>query len=120
MITLFIMFYVKNVSLSLKVEPISFSQSHVVPWLELSRGAMGRGVGKGYREATAWLGSLWPVPLATDGRCLLLSLQISLMMNFQPPSKAWRASQMMTFFIFLLFFPSFTGVLCTLAITIWR
>uniref|UniRef100_A0A8C7BI90 Transmembrane channel-like protein n=1 Tax=Neovison vison TaxID=452646 RepID=A0A8C7BI90_NEOVI len=45
---------------------------------------------------------------------------ISLMMNFQPPSKAWRASQMMTFFIFLLFFPSFTGVLCTLAITIWR
>uniref|UniRef100_A0A2K6ADK0 Transmembrane channel-like protein n=1 Tax=Mandrillus leucophaeus TaxID=9568 RepID=A0A2K6ADK0_MANLE len=45
---------------------------------------------------------------------------ISLMMNFQPPSKAWRASQMMTFFILLLFFPSFTGVLCTLAITIWR
>jgi hypothetical protein len=27
---------------------------------------------------------------------------------------------MMTLFIFLLFFPSFTGVLCTLAITIWR
>ncbi|XP_037670394.1 transmembrane channel-like protein 5 isoform X2 [Choloepus didactylus] len=46
--------------------------------------------------------------------------KVSLMMNFQPPSKAWRASQMMTFFIFLLFFPSFTGVLCTLAITIWR
>ncbi|MBZ3882489.1 Transmembrane channel-like protein 5 [Sciurus carolinensis] len=45
---------------------------------------------------------------------------VSLMVNFQPPSKAWRASQMMTFFIFLLFFPSFTGVLCTLAITIWR
>ncbi|XP_073915656.1 transmembrane channel-like protein 5 isoform X2 [Castor canadensis] len=45
---------------------------------------------------------------------------ISLMMTFQPPSKAWRASQMMTLFIFLLFFPSFTGVLCTLAITIWR
>ncbi|EGW09418.1 Transmembrane channel-like protein 5 [Cricetulus griseus] len=46
--------------------------------------------------------------------------EISLMMNFQPPSKAWRASQMITFFIFLLFFPSFTGVLCSLAITIWR
>ncbi|XP_036683407.1 transmembrane channel-like protein 5 [Balaenoptera musculus] len=45
---------------------------------------------------------------------------ISLMMNFQPLSKAWQASQMMTFFIFLLFFPSFTGALCTLAITIWR
>uniref|UniRef100_A0A8D2ABZ4 Transmembrane channel-like protein n=1 Tax=Sus scrofa TaxID=9823 RepID=A0A8D2ABZ4_PIG len=45
---------------------------------------------------------------------------ISLMMNFQPPSKAWRASQMMTFFILLLFFPSLIGVLCTLAITIWR
>lgn len=67
--------------------------------------------------------ALGGVPMAAVGHRWKeshFSPQVSLMMNFQPPSKAWRASQMITFFIFLLFFPSFTGVLCTLAITIWR
>uniref|UniRef100_A0A8C0G911 Transmembrane channel-like protein n=1 Tax=Chelonoidis abingdonii TaxID=106734 RepID=A0A8C0G911_CHEAB len=46
--------------------------------------------------------------------------KVSLMRNCQPPRKVWRASQMTTLFIFLLFFPSFTGVLSVMAVTIWR
>lgn len=77
-----------------------------------------------YAQTLAWLGIFF-CPLLPFIQMITLIIMfyvknISLMMNFQPPSKAWRASQMITFFIFLLFFPSFTGVLCTLAITIWR
>ncbi|XP_021504458.1 transmembrane channel-like protein 5 isoform X1 [Meriones unguiculatus] len=77
-----------------------------------------------YAQTLAWLGIFF-CPLLPFIQMITLFIMfyvknISLMMNFQPPSKAWRASQMITFFIFLLFFPSFTGVLCTLAITIWR
>ncbi|XP_055109239.1 transmembrane channel-like protein 5 isoform X2 [Symphalangus syndactylus] len=77
-----------------------------------------------YAQTLVWIGIFF-CPLLPFIQMIMLfimfySKNISLMMNFQPPSKAWRASQMMTFFIFLLFFPSFTGVLCTLAITIWR
>ncbi|XP_075384218.1 transmembrane channel-like protein 5 [Tenrec ecaudatus] len=77
-----------------------------------------------YAQTLAWIGIFFS-PLLPLIQMIALFIMfyvknISLMMNFQPPSKAWRASQMMTFFIFLLFFPSFTGVLCTLAITIWR
>uniref|UniRef100_A0A8B9YL30 Transmembrane channel-like protein n=1 Tax=Bos mutus grunniens TaxID=30521 RepID=A0A8B9YL30_BOSMU len=77
-----------------------------------------------YAQTLVWIGTFF-CPLLPFIQMITLFLMfyvknISLMMNFQPPSKAWRASQMMTFFIFLLFFPSFTGVLCTLAITIWR
>ncbi|XP_006876033.1 PREDICTED: transmembrane channel-like protein 5 [Chrysochloris asiatica] len=77
-----------------------------------------------YAQTLAWIGIFF-CPLLPFIQMIALFIMfyvknISLMMNFQPPSKAWRASQMMTFFIFLLFFPSFTGVLCTLAITIWR
>ncbi|XP_051005345.1 transmembrane channel-like protein 5 [Acomys russatus] len=76
-----------------------------------------------YAQTLAWLGIFF-CPLLPFIQMITLFIMfyvknISLMMNFQPPSKAWRASQMITFFIFLLFFPSFTGVLCTLAITIW-
>ncbi|XP_007087370.2 transmembrane channel-like protein 5 isoform X1 [Panthera tigris] len=77
-----------------------------------------------YAQTLVWIGTFF-CPLLPFIQMITLFIMfyvknISLMMNFQPPSKAWRASQMMTFFIFLLFFPSFTGVLCTLAITIWR
>ncbi|XP_007956523.1 transmembrane channel-like protein 5 [Orycteropus afer afer] len=77
-----------------------------------------------YAQTLVWIGIFF-CPLLPFIQMIALFIMfyvknISLMMNFQPPSKAWRASQMMTLFIFLLFFPSFTGVLCTLAITIWR
>ncbi|XP_068824829.1 transmembrane channel-like protein 5 isoform X3 [Capricornis sumatraensis] len=77
-----------------------------------------------YAQTLVWIGTFF-CPLLPFIQMITLFIMfyvknISLMMNFQPPSKAWRASQMMTLFIFLLFFPSFTGVLCTLAITIWR
>uniref|UniRef100_A0A452RZZ1 Transmembrane channel-like protein n=1 Tax=Ursus americanus TaxID=9643 RepID=A0A452RZZ1_URSAM len=77
-----------------------------------------------YAQTLVWIGTFF-CPLLPFIQMITLFIMfyvknISLMMNFQPPSKAWRASQMMTFFILLLFFPSFTGVLCTLAITIWR
>ncbi|XP_031243903.1 transmembrane channel-like protein 5 isoform X1 [Mastomys coucha] len=77
-----------------------------------------------YAQTLTWLGIFF-CPLLPFIQMITLFIMfyvknVSLMMNFQPPSKAWRASQMITFFIFLLFFPSFTGVLCTLAITIWR
>lgn len=77
-----------------------------------------------YAQTLVWIGIFF-CPLLPLIQMIMLFIMfyaknISLMMNFQPPSKAWRASQMMTCFILLLFFPSFTGVLCTLAITIWR
>ncbi|XP_052056338.1 transmembrane channel-like protein 5 isoform X1 [Apodemus sylvaticus] len=77
-----------------------------------------------YAQTLTWLGIFF-CPLLPFIQMITLFIMfyvknVSLMMNFQPPSKAWRASQMITFFIFLLFFPSFAGVLCTLAITIWR
>ncbi|XP_013373157.1 PREDICTED: transmembrane channel-like protein 5 isoform X1 [Chinchilla lanigera] len=77
-----------------------------------------------YAQTLVWIGIFF-CPLLPLIQMIALFIMfyvknISLMMNFQPPSKAWRASQMITVFIFLLFFPSFTGVLCTLAITIWR
>ncbi|KAM9058485.1 transmembrane channel-like protein 5 isoform 2-T3 [Megaptera novaeangliae] len=77
-----------------------------------------------YSQTLVWIGIFF-CPLLPLIQMITLFIMfyvknISLMMNFQPLSKAWQASQMMTFFIFLLFFPSFTGALCTLAITIWR
>ncbi|XP_004855863.1 transmembrane channel-like protein 5 isoform X1 [Heterocephalus glaber] len=77
-----------------------------------------------YAQTLVWIGIFF-CPLLPLIQMITLFIMfyvkyISLMRNFQPPSKAWRASQMITVFIFLLFFPSFTGVLCTLAITVWR
>ncbi|KAG8513498.1 Transmembrane channel-like protein 5 [Galemys pyrenaicus] len=76
-----------------------------------------------YVQTLVWIGTFF-CPLLPFIQMITLFIMfyvknVSLMMNFQPPSKAWRASQMMTLFIFLLFFPSFTGVLCSLAFTIW-
>uniref|UniRef100_A0A8D1SD96 Transmembrane channel-like protein n=1 Tax=Sus scrofa TaxID=9823 RepID=A0A8D1SD96_PIG len=78
-----------------------------------------------YAQTLVWIGTFF-CPLLPFIQMITLFIMFyvknvsHLMMNFQPPSKAWRASQMMTFFILLLFFPSLIGVLCTLAITIWR
>ncbi|KAF7485785.1 transmembrane channel protein 5-like [Marmota monax] len=77
-----------------------------------------------YAQTLVWIGMFFCPLLSFIQMITLFTMfyvkNISLIVNFQPPSKAWRASQMITVFIFLLFFPSFTGVLCTLAITIWR
>ncbi|KAF5918354.1 hypothetical protein HPG69_011794 [Diceros bicornis minor] len=77
-----------------------------------------------YAQTLVWIGTFF-CPLLPFIQMIALFIMfyvknISLIVNFQPPSKAWRASQMMTVFIFLLFFPSFAGVLCIQAITIWR
>uniref|UniRef100_A0A4X2K5N4 Transmembrane channel-like protein n=1 Tax=Vombatus ursinus TaxID=29139 RepID=A0A4X2K5N4_VOMUR len=77
-----------------------------------------------YTQTLLWIGIFF-APLLPFIHMITLFImlnvkRISLMMNCLPPSKVWRASQMMTLFIFLLFFPSFTGVLCVLAITVWR
>ncbi|XP_055994891.1 transmembrane channel-like protein 5 [Sorex fumeus] len=77
-----------------------------------------------YEQTLVWAGTFF-CPLLPFIQMINLFIMfyvknVSLRMNFQPPSKAWRASQMVTFFILLLFFPSFSGVLCTMAITIWR
>uniref|UniRef100_A0A8C9NYI1 Transmembrane channel-like protein n=1 Tax=Spermophilus dauricus TaxID=99837 RepID=A0A8C9NYI1_SPEDA len=77
-----------------------------------------------YAQTLVWIGMFFCPLLPFIQMITLFTMfyvkNISLIVNFQPPSKAWRASQMITVFILLLFFPSFTGVLCTLAITIWR
>uniref|UniRef100_A0A7N4PVV9 Transmembrane channel-like protein n=1 Tax=Sarcophilus harrisii TaxID=9305 RepID=A0A7N4PVV9_SARHA len=77
-----------------------------------------------YTQTLLWIGIFFSPLLPLIHMITLFIMfymkRVSLLMNCQPPSKAWRASQMMTLFIFLLFFPSFTGVLCVLAITVWR
>ncbi|XP_006146644.1 transmembrane channel-like protein 5 isoform X1 [Tupaia chinensis] len=97
-----------------------FSSSHGVQEFDIARNVLELI----YAQTLGWIGIFF-CPLLPFIQMITLFIMfyvknISLMMNFQPPSKAWRASQMMTFFILLLFFPSFTGVLCTLAVTIWR
>ncbi|NWV23663.1 TMC5 protein, partial [Origma solitaria] len=46
--------------------------------------------------------------------------KVSLLRNCQPPSKVWRTAQMKTSFMFLLFCPSFLGVLSVIGVTVWR
>uniref|UniRef100_A0A8C8RRK5 Transmembrane channel-like protein n=1 Tax=Pelusios castaneus TaxID=367368 RepID=A0A8C8RRK5_9SAUR len=77
-----------------------------------------------YTQTLAWIGIFF-APLMPAMQIISFSIifyvkKVSLMRNCQPPRKVWRASQMTTLFILLLFFPSFTGVLSVLAITIWR
>ncbi|XP_073689278.1 transmembrane channel-like protein 6 [Garra rufa] len=77
-----------------------------------------------YGQTLVWFGVLFsPLLSAVQiGKLFLLFYfkKTSLMMNFQPPRKHWRATEMSTFFIKLLFFPSFTGALTCVIYTMWR
>ncbi|KAH0631898.1 hypothetical protein JD844_019797 [Phrynosoma platyrhinos] len=77
-----------------------------------------------YAQTLTWIGiffsPLLPAIQMISFFIIFCVKKVSLMMNCQPPRKAWRASQMNTIFVFLLFFPSFAGVLAVIAITVWR
>uniref|UniRef100_A0A8D2JBH6 Transmembrane channel-like protein n=1 Tax=Varanus komodoensis TaxID=61221 RepID=A0A8D2JBH6_VARKO len=77
-----------------------------------------------YAQTLAWIGIFFS-PLLPAIQMISLFIifcvkKVSLMRNCQPPRKAWRASQMNTLFVFLLFFPSLVGVLSVIAVTVWR
>ncbi|XP_040539952.1 transmembrane channel-like protein 5 isoform X1 [Gallus gallus] len=77
-----------------------------------------------YAQTLTWIGILFS-PLLPGIQMMSFSIlfyvkKVSLMRNCQPPRKAWKAAQMTTFFMFLLFFPSLSGVLSVIAITVWR
>ncbi|KAM3916663.1 transmembrane channel-like protein 5 [Leptodactylus fuscus] len=77
-----------------------------------------------YAQTLAWIGiffsPLLPIIQMIKLFIIFYVKKVSLMMNCIPPRRAWRASQMTTVFIFLLFFPSFAGVLCVVGVTWWR
>lgn len=77
-----------------------------------------------YAQTLAWIGiffsPLLPIIQMIKLFIIFYVKKVSLMMNCIPPRRAWRASQMTTVFIFLLFFPSFAGVLCVIGVTWWR
>ncbi|XP_031462422.1 transmembrane channel-like protein 5 [Phasianus colchicus] len=77
-----------------------------------------------YAQTLTWIGILFS-PLLPGIQMISFSIvfyvkKVSLMRNCQPPRKAWRAAQMTTFFMFLLFFPSLVGVVSVIAVTVWR
>ncbi|NXU49481.1 TMC5 protein, partial [Turnix velox] len=77
-----------------------------------------------YAQTLTWIGILFS-PLLPGIQMITFSIvfyvkKVSLMMNCQPPRKVWRTAQMATSFMFLLFFPSFVGVLAVTGVTIWR
>ncbi|XP_063790469.1 transmembrane channel-like protein 5 [Pseudophryne corroboree] len=77
-----------------------------------------------YAQTLAWIGIFFSplIPLIQMIKLFIIFYvkKVSLTMNCTPPRRAWRASQMTTLFIFLLFFPSFVGVLCVIGVTIYR
>ncbi|XP_057274961.1 transmembrane channel-like protein 5 isoform X2 [Pezoporus wallicus] len=77
-----------------------------------------------YAQTLTWIGILFS-PLMPGIQIISFSIvfcvkKVSLMMNCQPPRKVWRTAQMTTTFMFLLFFPSFLGVLSVIGVTVWR
>ncbi|XP_056359506.1 transmembrane channel-like protein 5 isoform X6 [Oenanthe melanoleuca] len=77
-----------------------------------------------YAQTLTWIGILFS-PLLPGIQMIAFFIvffvkKVSLMRNCQPPCKVWRTSQMMTSFIFLLFCPSFLGVLSVIGVTVWR
>ncbi|XP_054698474.1 transmembrane channel-like protein 5 isoform X2 [Grus americana] len=77
-----------------------------------------------YAQTLTWISILFS-PLLPGIQMISFSIvfyvkKVSLMMNCQPPRKVWRTAQMTTSFMFLLFFPSFLGVLSVIGVTVWR
>uniref|UniRef100_A0A8B9F9T7 Transmembrane channel-like protein n=1 Tax=Amazona collaria TaxID=241587 RepID=A0A8B9F9T7_9PSIT len=77
-----------------------------------------------YAQTLTWIGILFS-PLMPGIQIISFSIvfcvkKVSLMKNCQPPRKVWRTAQMTTSFMFLLFFPSFLGVLSVIGVTVWR
>uniref|UniRef100_A0A8D2NBK5 Transmembrane channel-like protein n=1 Tax=Zonotrichia albicollis TaxID=44394 RepID=A0A8D2NBK5_ZONAL len=68
-----------------------------------------------YAQTLTWIGILFS-PLLPGIQMIAFLIvffvkKVSLMRNCQPPREVWRTAQMTTSFIFLLFCPSFLGVL---------
>ncbi|XP_041318422.1 transmembrane channel-like protein 5 isoform X1 [Pyrgilauda ruficollis] len=77
-----------------------------------------------YAQTLTWIGILFS-PLLPGIQMIAFFIvffvkKVSLIRNCQPPGKVWRTAQMMTSFIFLLFCPSFLGVLSVIGVTVWR
>ncbi|NWX26934.1 TMC5 protein, partial [Notiomystis cincta] len=77
-----------------------------------------------YAQTLTWIGILFS-PLLPGIQMIAFFIvffvkKVSLMKNCQPPRKVWRTAQMMTSFMFLLFCPSFLGVLSVIGVTVWR
>ncbi|NXD49439.1 TMC5 protein, partial [Corvus moneduloides] len=77
-----------------------------------------------YAQTLTWIGILFS-PLLPGIQMIAFLIvffvkKVSLMRNCQPPRKVWRTAQMMTSFLFLLFCPSFLGVLSVIGVTVWR
>ncbi|NXR08291.1 TMC5 protein, partial [Semnornis frantzii] len=76
-----------------------------------------------YAQTLTWIGILFspllPAIQMTAFSIVFYVKKVSLRMNCQPPRKAWRTAQMTTSFLFLLFFPSFLGVLSVIGVTVW-
>ncbi|XP_054372592.1 transmembrane channel-like protein 5 [Molothrus ater] len=77
-----------------------------------------------YAQTLTWIGILFS-PLLPGIQMIAFLIvffvkKVSLMRNCQPPRKVWRTAQMTTSFIFLLFCPSFLGVLSVIGVTVWR
>ncbi|NXG17669.1 TMC5 protein, partial [Grallaria varia] len=77
-----------------------------------------------YAQTLTWIGILFS-PLLPGIQMIAFSIvffvkKVSLMRNCQPPRKVWKTAQMTTSFMFLLFCPSFLGVLCVIGVTVWR